>query len=128
MFLTHPHGGWCDRLGAGIGRDRAPSSRLRSTHLSDKSCSYSFSFARHLPRLLQNQRCQRPLRHRAMALEHRVMRVLHNQHKQPLIVLSPAKLIVACDDPPRAWHGDPPAAPRHMLPGSTIPTPSRCLR
>ena len=34
------------------------------------------------------------------------MRGLHNQHKHPLIVLSPAKLIiVACDDPPRAWPG-----------------------
>jgi len=40
MFLTHPHGGWCDRLGAGIRRDRAPSSRLRSTYLSNKCCSY----------------------------------------------------------------------------------------
>ena len=39
------------------------------------------------------------LRHRAIALERRVMRVLHNQRKHPLIVLSPAKLIVACDDP-----------------------------
>ena len=51
------------------------------------------------------------LRHRAIVLERRVMRVLQNQHKHPLIVLSPAKLFVACDDPPRAWHGDPPRLP-----------------
>src|SRR5262245_1973168 len=24
MFFTHPNGGWCDRLGAGIRCDRAP--------------------------------------------------------------------------------------------------------
>ena len=126
-------------MGAGIRRDRAPSSRLRNTYLSNECCSHCERVIGHRQRQCRQTPGRGP-EHDLRALPGIEFRVVTrtfenavvalfcfhplrartsgvgaNQHKHARIVPSPAKFIAACDDPPRGWHGDPPAAPRHML-------------